>query len=102
MTRLEELVPGATVRGILPDNMVTVVNVQWFGSEALDASRVGRDAARIASELIAHLQALPGVTAKVTLEIETEIPNGASESTVRTLTENSRTLGFEDHGFGKE
>jgi superfamily II DNA or RNA helicase len=36
MTRLEDLKPHAAVRGILPDSLVTVVNVQWFGSEALE------------------------------------------------------------------
>ena len=32
---LEELKPGATVRGILPNATVSVVNVQWHGSGAL-------------------------------------------------------------------
>src|SRR6476620_6868569 len=36
MTRLEDLQPQALVSGILPDSMVSVVNVQWFGSEALE------------------------------------------------------------------
>src|ERR1035437_9874 len=36
MTRLEDLQPTAAVRGILPDQAVTVVSVQWFGSEALE------------------------------------------------------------------
>jgi hypothetical protein len=36
MTTLENLQPNATLRGILPDALVTVVNVQRFGSEALD------------------------------------------------------------------
>ena len=36
MTRLEELQPNAAVRGILPDCLVTVVSVKWFGSEALE------------------------------------------------------------------
>jgi superfamily II DNA or RNA helicase len=36
MSRLEDLQPNAAVRGILPDGLVTVVNVQWFGSEALE------------------------------------------------------------------
>ena len=36
MSRLEALQPNASVRGILPDCLVTVVNVQWFGSEALE------------------------------------------------------------------
>ena len=33
--KLDDLQPNAVVRGILPDALVTVVNVQWFGSEAL-------------------------------------------------------------------
>ena len=36
MTRLEDLQPNAAVRGVLPDSLVTVVSVQWFGSEALE------------------------------------------------------------------
>jgi SNF2 family DNA or RNA helicase len=36
MTKLEDLRPNAAVRGILPDCLVTVVSVQWFGSEALE------------------------------------------------------------------
>jgi SNF2 family DNA or RNA helicase len=35
-TRLEDLKPNAAIRGILPDCLVTVVGVQWFGSEALE------------------------------------------------------------------
>ena len=41
MTRLEDLQPTAAVRGILPDQLVTVVSVQWFGSEALGADLQG-------------------------------------------------------------
>jgi superfamily II DNA or RNA helicase len=36
MTRLEDIKPGASVGGILPDCQVSVVSVQWFGSEALE------------------------------------------------------------------
>jgi SNF2 family DNA or RNA helicase len=36
MSRLEDLRPNAAVRGILPNGLLTVVNVQWFGSEALE------------------------------------------------------------------
>src|SRR3989442_12630476 len=36
MSKLDELRPNAAVRGILPDGLVTVVSVQWFGSEALE------------------------------------------------------------------
>ena len=33
--KLEDLQANAAVRGILSDGLVTVVSVQWFGSEAL-------------------------------------------------------------------
>jgi hypothetical protein len=36
MSKLEELQPNATVRGVLPDVLATVVNVRWFGSEAVE------------------------------------------------------------------
>ncbi len=36
--RLEDLQPHCTVRGILPDVMVTVVNVAWLGSEAVEVT----------------------------------------------------------------
>src|SRR6202795_4874822 len=36
MATLEELRPNASIRGIIPDCLVTVVSVQWFGSEALE------------------------------------------------------------------
>ena len=36
MSKLEDLQPYTAVRGILPDSLVTVVNVQWFGSHALE------------------------------------------------------------------
>lgn len=33
--RLEDLTPGTTVRGILPETAVSVVGTQWHGSDAL-------------------------------------------------------------------
>ena len=36
MSRLEDLVPHASVRGIEPDGPVSVVSVRWFGADALE------------------------------------------------------------------
>jgi len=36
MIKLEDLQPNATLRGILPDDLVTVVNVPWYGSGAAE------------------------------------------------------------------
>jgi hypothetical protein len=68
----------------------------------LDSARVGRDASRIAEEVIAHLSGLMGATVKVTLEIEAAIPGGVPAHVVRTVTENSRTLKFTSQGFESE
>jgi len=75
---------------------------RFHGTVTLDATRVGRDASRIADEVIAHLSGLVGATVTVTLEIEAEIPSGAPDHVVRTVTENSRTLKFTSQGFEKE
>jgi hypothetical protein len=75
---------------------------RFHGTVALDPERVGRDASRIADEVIAHLSGLVSAEVRVTLEIEAEIPSGAPDQVVRTVTENSRTLKFTSHGFEKE
>jgi len=51
MTKLERLQHNAAVRGILPDSLVTVVNVQWFGSEALELTYKGPDG-KVANRLL--------------------------------------------------
>jgi len=75
---------------------------RFHGSVTLDAARVGRDASRIADEVIAHLSGLVGATVTVTLEVDAEIPSGAPDHVVRIVTENSRTLKFTSQGFEKE
>ena len=51
MCKLEELQPSAAVRGIIPDSLVTVGNVQWFGSEALELT-YKTPAGNVAKELL--------------------------------------------------
>ena len=75
---------------------------RFHGSASLDAARAGRDAGRIADEVISHLAGLVGADVKVTLEIDAEMPGGAPDHVVRTVTENSRTLKFDSHGFERE
>ncbi len=36
MSKLEDLRPNAAVRGILPDSLVTVVSVEWYGSDVVE------------------------------------------------------------------
>ncbi len=75
---------------------------RFHGTVRLDASRVGRDAGRIAEEVITHLAGQVGARVTVTLEIEARLPDGANDHLVRIVTENSRTLKFEAQGFEEE
>jgi hypothetical protein len=75
---------------------------RFHGTVTLDQERVGRDASKIADEVITHLVGLIGASVRVTLEIDAEIPAGVPENVVRTVTENSRTLKFTSHGFESE
>ena len=49
--KLEDLRANAAVRGVLADGLVTVVSVQWFGSEALELT-YKTPAGRVANELL--------------------------------------------------
>src|SRR5215468_6393167 len=51
MSKLEQLTPNAAVRGVLPNGMVTVVSVQWFGSEAVELTYKD-SAGKVANELL--------------------------------------------------
>jgi predicted AAA+ superfamily ATPase len=75
---------------------------RYYGTVRLDPMRVGYEASRIAEEVIAHLAGQPGAEVEVKLDIQVRLPSGASEHTVRTVTENSRTLKFEHCGFEPE
>jgi predicted AAA+ superfamily ATPase len=75
---------------------------RFHGTVQLDPTRIGRDASRIADEVVAHLVGQVGAEVQVTLEIEATLPDGATEQIVRTVTENSRTLKFTSHGFESE
>ncbi|MCY4354897.1 MAG: Swt1 family HEPN domain-containing protein [Truepera sp.] len=85
-----------------PDTPTVTQPTRFHGTVALDSARVGRDASQIADEVISHLSGLIDAKVTVTLEIEAEVPSGAPDQVVRTVTENSRTLKFTSQGFEKE
>ena len=51
VSKLEDLTPNTSVRGILPDSLITVVGVQWYGSDAVELTY--KDAGgRVANQLL--------------------------------------------------
>jgi predicted AAA+ superfamily ATPase len=88
--------PGQT--GVTPSPQVT----RFHGSVSVDPLRLGRDAARIAEEVVQHLTGLVGAQVRIAIEIDSSLPNGASDKLIRDVTENCRTLKFKDYGFEQE
>lgn len=75
---------------------------RFHGSVPVDPQRLGRDASRIAEEVVQHLTALVGSEVDITLEIHARLPDGAGDKLVRDVTENCRTLKFTDFGFEED
>jgi len=93
---------GQTPKGSADKGTAQPLPRRFHGCVELDAARVGRDAGQIAEEVISHLSGLIGADVTVTLEIAANIPDGAPDNVVRTVTENSNTLKFRSHGFEKD
>src|SRR5437763_4570944 len=51
MTKLTTLTPGASVKGLLADALVTVISARWFGSEALELTYKD-PSGRVANQLL--------------------------------------------------
>jgi len=75
---------------------------RFHGSVEIDPMRINRDVGAIANEIIQHLTALTGAEVKITLEISADIPEGAPDNIVRTVTENCLTLKFKHQSFESE
>ncbi len=96
------VIPESESGNVAQVNPISPQPTRFHGTVELDALRVGLDASQIADEVIAHLVSLVGANVKVTLEVEAEIPDGAPDRVIRTVTENTRTLKFISHGFEQE
>jgi hypothetical protein len=72
---------------------------RYYGRATVDAQRVNREIGVIVEEVIQRLTGQVGCEVEITLEIRARKPDGFDESTVRTISENSRTLKFEGFGF---
>ena len=75
---------------------------RFHGTVSLDPLRLKRDIDQVADAIVQHLSGQLGASVEVTLEIQAELPNGASEEVVRTVTENAKTLKFNSHGFERD
>ncbi|MGD9712686.1 MAG: AAA+ family ATPase, partial [Thermomicrobiales bacterium] len=90
--------PGSTAVS-QPGTTVAARPRRFHGSVVVDPMRLGRDASRIAEEVVQHLTGMVGSNVEITIEIQADLADGASDKLVRDVTENCRTLRFTDYGF---
>lgn len=88
--------PGGTLG---PGPQLTKDNTHFFMSAKLDTTRVNRDVNNYVQEIIQHLMAVEGSDVELTLEVNVNAPNGIPSGTVRTVSENCRTLKIANFGF---
>ena len=71
----------------------------FFGVKSLDPQRVSRDADQIATEVVKHLVGARRRGRRGQDRDLGDVPDGVPDEVVRTVTENAKTLKFEQHGF---
>lgn len=76
-------------------------NKHFFMSAQLDNTRINRDVQRLVEEVIQHLTSLDGCAVEISLEVNATANGGFPQPTVRTVSENCRTLRIDTFGFDK-
>jgi len=74
-------------------------NTLFRMSAPLDVTRIGRDVQRLVDEVIHHLSSVDGCRIEISLEVNANVPDGLSHETVRTVSENCRTLKVDNFEF---
>jgi hypothetical protein len=73
--------------------------VRFHGVVRLNPERLSRDFGQVATEVVSHLASLLGTKVEVTVEIAAHNDEGFPDTTVRNVSENVKTLKFDDFGF---
>ena len=90
--------PGSTPLSPTPPGFgvspSTQKNNAFYGSVDVPPATAKVRLVQIAEEVIALLAKDPNATVKVTVEISSDFPEGASDQIKRAVSENASTLGF--------
>jgi hypothetical protein len=80
-----------------------VAPTRFYGALTVnDPNRLTSTAQVLSKEIIQHLTSLLGAQVRITLEIQATIPDGAPDHVTRIVTENCKTLKFDQAGFEEE
>ncbi|MFD6107822.1 ATP-binding protein, partial [Nocardia salmonicida] len=72
---------------------------RFYGVKTLNSDKIALEFKNIADEVLAHLRSGENTSVTVRIEIEATDSEGFNESRVRTVSENARTLKFDQSGF---
>ncbi|BAD59293.1 Swt1 family HEPN domain-containing protein [Nocardia farcinica] len=88
--------PGPT-----PAHPAPATKTRFYGAKTLNNDKIALDFKNIAEEVLSHLRTdTTGLTVRI--EIEATDPTGFDENKIRTISENARTLKFDQSGFEEE
>lgn len=93
---------GSATGGAVAPGAAPLLPTRFHGTVDLDPARVGRDAGKIAEEVLQHLAGLVDAKVEVSLEVRAERREGFPDNVVRTVTENAKTLKFKTQGFEEQ
>lgn len=91
--------PGGSGGTAAPSQAGPAPKTRYFGAIDLDPKRYSSQLASIMQEVLQRLEAQDGTVVSVALEIIAKNPAGFTEQVVRSVSENSSTLKFGEHGF---
>jgi len=80
------------------DFVYPAVKTRFFGVKTLNSDKIALDFKNIAEEILAHLRN-GDTNLAVRIEIEATAAGGFDEAKIRTLSENAKTLKFDQAGF---
>lgn len=82
---------------LIPVN-VPASKTRFYGVKTISSDKIALDFKNISDEVLANLRQ-PGASLVVKVEIEASDANGFDENTIRTVSENAKTLKFDQAGF---
>lgn len=93
--------PNGDNRHDNPPAQPTATNTHFFMSADVDSVRVNKVISTYVDEIIRYLMQVDGATVDIRLEVDVTAPDGIPSTTVRTVSENCKTLKISDFGFDK-
>ena len=91
--------PGTGTQGFAPESPAKPQHCHFEMVTTLDSTRVVKNIGNLMDEVINHLMQVDGAKVEIKLLVEATMPDGTPFTTVRTVTENCKTLKVESFGF---